>query len=152
MGRIGRQPPAQACWLAPQRSRRSPSAIERAEPRKRTCRESSLGAPRCSTNCRPSGRYGPLVADHQISKGRGFAAWLGLTPLNRSSAGKERLGHISKIVRQHRPHIGPLLVFGHMVEPKAGDRLQPQWVRSPDPAISGHPPTTVKRLFCQSNR
>ena len=29
--------------------------------------------------------------------GRQFAAWLGLTPLNNSSGGKERLGHISKM-------------------------------------------------------
>jgi transposase len=31
----------------------------------------------------------------QFSNGRDFAAWLGLTPLNRSSGGKERLGRIS---------------------------------------------------------
>jgi transposase len=29
--------------------------------------------------------------------GRQFAAWLGLTPLNKSSCGKKRLGRISKI-------------------------------------------------------
>lgn len=34
---------------------------------------------------------------HQFSNGRSFAAWLGLTPLNRSSGGKERLGRISKM-------------------------------------------------------
>lgn len=32
----------------------------------------------------------------QFKNGREFAAWLGLTPLNRSSGGKERLGRISK--------------------------------------------------------
>ena len=32
----------------------------------------------------------------QFKNGREFAAWLGLTPLNRSSGGKERLGSISK--------------------------------------------------------
>ncbi|EBA17475.1 transposase IS116/IS110/IS902 [Roseobacter sp. SK209-2-6] len=31
----------------------------------------------------------------QFKNGREFAAWLGLTPLNRSSGGKERLGKIS---------------------------------------------------------
>jgi len=33
----------------------------------------------------------------QFNNGREFAAWLGLTPRNRSSGGKERLGHISKM-------------------------------------------------------
>jgi len=33
----------------------------------------------------------------QFRNGREFAAWLGLTPLNRSSGGKERLGRISKM-------------------------------------------------------
>lgn len=32
----------------------------------------------------------------QFKNGRQFAAWLGLTPLNRSSGGKERLGRITK--------------------------------------------------------
>jgi len=34
---------------------------------------------------------------HQFRSGRQFAAWLGLTPLQHSSGGKERLGRISKI-------------------------------------------------------
>lgn len=34
---------------------------------------------------------------HQFRSGREFAAWLGLTPLNRSSGGKECLGRISKM-------------------------------------------------------
>ncbi len=33
----------------------------------------------------------------QFRNGREFAAWLGLTPLNRSSGGKERLGRITKM-------------------------------------------------------
>lgn len=33
----------------------------------------------------------------QFKNGRELAAWLGLTPLNRSSGGKERLGRISKM-------------------------------------------------------
>lgn len=33
----------------------------------------------------------------QFRSGREFAAWLGLTPLNKSSGGKERLGRISKM-------------------------------------------------------
>lgn len=34
---------------------------------------------------------------HQFCNGREFSAWLGLTPINRSSGGKERLGRISKM-------------------------------------------------------
>ena len=34
---------------------------------------------------------------HQFRSGRHFAAWLGLTPLQKSSGGKERLGHITKM-------------------------------------------------------
>lgn len=33
----------------------------------------------------------------QFPSGRDFAAWLGLTPLNKSSGGKQRLGKISKM-------------------------------------------------------
>ena len=36
-------------------------------------------------------------AGKQFNNGREFAAWLGLTPLNRSSGEKERLGRISKV-------------------------------------------------------
>ncbi len=34
---------------------------------------------------------------HQFRSGRQFAAWLGLTPRQKSSGGKERLGHITKM-------------------------------------------------------
>jgi transposase len=34
---------------------------------------------------------------HQFRSGRQFAAWLGLTPLQKSSGGKERLGRITKM-------------------------------------------------------
>jgi len=44
-----------------------------------------------------------------FNNGREFAAWLGLTPINRSSGGKERLGHISKMGDQY---IRRLLVLG----------------------------------------
>lgn len=45
----------------------------------------------------------------QFNSGREFAAWLGLTPLNRSSGGRERLGRISKMGDQY---IRKLLVCG----------------------------------------
>ena len=47
----------------------------------------------------------------QFNNGREFAAWLGLTPLNRSSGGKERLGRIPKMGDQY---IRRLLVVGMM--------------------------------------
>jgi transposase len=47
----------------------------------------------------------------QFSNGRDFAAWLGLTPLNKSSGGKERLGRISKMGDRY---IRRLLVLGMM--------------------------------------
>jgi transposase len=34
---------------------------------------------------------------HQFRSGRQFAAWLGLTPLQKSSGGKQRLGRITKM-------------------------------------------------------
>ena len=49
----------------------------------------------------------------QFNNGREFAAWLGLTPINKSSGGKERLGRISKMGDQY---IRRLLYLG-MVSP-----------------------------------
>ena len=46
---------------------------------------------------------------HQFKSGRQFAAWLGLTPLQHSSGGKERLGRISKMGDQH---LRKLLIVG----------------------------------------
>ena len=46
---------------------------------------------------------------HQFQNGREFAAWLGLTPTNRSSGGKERLGRITKMGDQY---LRQLLVVG----------------------------------------
>lgn len=45
----------------------------------------------------------------QFRTGRDLAAWLGLTPLNKSSGGKERLG---KITKQGDRYIRKLLVVG----------------------------------------
>ncbi len=63
---------------------------------------------------------------HQFRNGREFAAWLGLTPINRSSGGKERLGRISKMGDRY---VRRLLVAGvtvclrHMKENP--DRVDP---------------------------
>lgn len=46
---------------------------------------------------------------HQFRNGREFAAWLGLTPANKSSGGKEKLGRITKIGDQY---LRSLLVVG----------------------------------------
>ena len=46
---------------------------------------------------------------HQFRNGREFAAWLGLTPANKSSGGKERLGRITKMGDQY---LRQLLVVG----------------------------------------
>jgi transposase len=46
---------------------------------------------------------------HQFRSGRQFAAWLGLTPLQKSSGGKERLGRISKMGDKY---LRKLLIFG----------------------------------------
>src|ERR1700683_1434954 len=46
---------------------------------------------------------------HQFRSGRQFAAWLGLTPLQKSSGGKERLGRITKMGDKY---LRKLLVVG----------------------------------------
>ncbi len=66
----------------------------------------------------------------QFRTGREFAAWLGLTPLNRSSGGKERLGRISKMGDRY---LRRLLVAGMTTRVRAArarpDRVEP-WLAS----------------------
>ena len=56
-----------------------------------------------SANLKCAGNVGEVIDDckitdaNQFRSGRQFAAWLGLTPLQHSSGGKERLGRISKM-------------------------------------------------------
>lgn len=70
------------------------------------------------------------VADpHQFRSGRQFAAWLGLTPRQKSSGGKERLGRITKMGDKY---LRQLLVIGatSMIR-RAKDRpdaVDPRWV------------------------
>jgi NAD(P)-dependent dehydrogenase (short-subunit alcohol dehydrogenase family) len=47
---------------------------------------------------------------HQFHSGRQFAAWLGLTPLQKSSGGKERLGRITKMGDKYLRKLLNLLV------------------------------------------
>jgi transposase len=75
---------------------------------------------------------------HQFRSGRQFAAWLGLTPLQHSSGGKERLGRISKMGDKY---LRRLLVVGmtslvrrakykpNAVDPKFADLLSRKPVR-----------------------
>jgi transposase len=75
---------------------------------------------------------------HQFRSGRQFAAWLGLTPLQHSSGGKERLGRISKMGDKY---LRRLLVVGmtslvrrakykpEALDPKLADLLSRKPVR-----------------------
>jgi transposase len=75
---------------------------------------------------------------HQFRSGRQFAAWLGLTPLQNSSGGKERLGRISKMGDRY---LRKLLFVGAMamvrrakhkpeaVDPRLADLLARKQVR-----------------------
>jgi transposase len=59
--------------------------------------------------------------------GRGFAAWLGLTPKSNSSGGKERLGRISK---RGNKQLRTLLIVGATSIVKQARRglAVPQWI------------------------
>lgn len=50
-----------------------------------------------------------IGSGHQFRSGRDLAAWIGLTPLNKSSGGKERLGKISRMGDRY---LRKLLVVG----------------------------------------
>ena len=77
-----------------------------------------------------SGIVATVGSPHQFKSGREFAAWLGLTPLNRSSGGKERLGRISKMGDRY---VRSLLVAGMTSRVRAArvcpDRVDP-WLVS----------------------
>ena len=58
---------------------------------------------------RRDGLAASVTDPHQFRSGRQFAAWLGLTPLQKSSGGKERLGRITKMGDKY---LRKLLVVG----------------------------------------
>ena len=73
---------------------------------------------------------GPVVASalvsavgdgKQFSKGRDMAAWLGLTPSQHSSGGKNRLGHISK---RGDKYVRMLLIHGARAALKAAENKE----------------------------
>ena len=67
---------------------------------------------------------------HQFKSGRDLAAWIGLTPLNKSSGGKERLGKISRMGDRY---LRKLLVVGMSSRVRAAmtrpERVDP-WTKS----------------------
>jgi len=66
---------------------------------------------------------------HVFKNGRGFAAWLGITPRQHSSGGKERLGPIT---RQGDSYLRMLLVHGARSYLRVVDRksdAKSQWAR-----------------------
>jgi transposase len=86
----------------------------------------------------------------QFRSGRQFAAWLGLTPLQHSSGGKERLGRISKMGDKY---LRRLLVVG-MTSLVRRAKYKPNAV---DPRLA-HPlsrkplPAEGDALLCRRNR
>ena len=71
-----------------------------------------------------------IGSGEQFNTGRDFAAWIGLTPINKSSGGKERLGRISRMGNQY---LRRLLVIAMTSRPQAArsrpDRVDP-WTAS----------------------
>jgi len=62
----------------------------------------------------------------QFRCGRDFAAWLGLTPINRSTGGKERLGRISKMGDRYIRRLMVIGMTSRMKQIKAApDRFDP---------------------------
>ena len=62
----------------------------------------------------------------QFRCGRDFSAWLGLTPINRSTGGKERLGRISKMGDRYIRHLMVVGMTSRMKQIKsAPERFDP---------------------------
>ena len=86
----------------------------------------------------------------QFKNGREFAAWLGLTPLNQSSGGKEKLGRITKMGNRY---VRRLLVTGmtsRLRQVKTHpDRVDP-WSRA---VLERKPaPSNVRDILLSENR
>ena len=103
--------------------RRIRALAEASEPARRLMRMESIG-PQTAT---------ALVATvgdpHVFKNGRGFAAWLGITPRQHSSGGKERLGQIT---RQGDSYLRTLLVHGARAHLRVIDKktdAKSQWAR-----------------------
>ena len=89
---------------------------------------------------------------HQFHSGRQFAAWLGLTPLQKSSGGKERLGRISKMGDKY---LRKLLIVGmtslvrrakynpHAIDPRLANLLARKPVRVATVAMANKTARTI---------
>jgi len=76
---------------------------------------------------------------HQFKNGRDLAAWIGLTPLNKSSGGKERLGKISRMGDRY---LRQLLVVGMTARVRAA-RTRPDRVDTWTASILERKPTRL---------
>src|ERR1700751_2224210 len=89
---------------------------------------------------------------HQFRSGRQFAAWLGLTPLQKSSGGKERLGRITKMGDKY---LRKLLIIGMTslvrrakYNPRTGDpRLAHLLARQPLRVATARMANKTARIF-----
>jgi len=75
----------------------------------------------------------------QFKSGRDLAAWIGLTPLNKSSGGKERLGRISRMGDRY---LRQLLVVGMSARVRAA-RTRPKRVDPWTDSILERKPTRL---------
>jgi len=95
---------------------------------------------------------------HQFRSGRQFAAWLGLTPLQKSSGGKERLGRITKMGDKY---LRKLLIVGmtslvrrarynaKTVDPRLADLLARKPVRVATVAMANKTARTVWAIMAR---
>ena len=79
---------------------------------------------------------------HQFKSGRDLAAWIGLTPLNKSSGGKERLGKISRMGDRY---LRQLLVVGMSARVRAA-RTRPERVDPWTASILERKPTRLSTV------
>ena len=94
----------------------------------------------------------------QFRSGRQFAAWLGLTPLQKSSGGKERLGRITKMGDKY---LRKLLIVGmtslvrrarynpKTVDPRLADLLARKPVRVATVAMANKTARTVWAIMAR---
>ena len=91
--------------------------------------------------CRSARRHLPHQSPIRVSFARGgqFAAWLGLTPLQKSSGGKERLGRIANMVDRY---LRKLLIVG-MTSLVRRAKYNPTTIDPRAPDLPARKPTRV---------
>jgi transposase len=97
---------------------------------------------------------------HQFRSGRQFAAWLGLTPLQKSSGGRERLGRITKMGDKY---LRKLLIVGmtslvrrakyhpNTVDPRLADLLARKPVRVATVAMANKTARTIWAIMARGD-